>query len=122
MDIAREFDYLGSPYSHKDPFVREYRYLQAMQRVSHLLKNNFWVYSPIVHCHELKKIVELPHEHDFWLAYDLVMLEKARALQVLCLPNWQDSLGLGIEIRHAKAVGKPIYYVEHPLEHIDLVR
>lgn len=119
---SREFDYLGSPYSHQDPFVREWRYLQAMQRVCFLLQQKHWVYSPIVHCHEFKKIYELPYDHEFWLEYDLVMLDRSRALQVLCLPNWRDSVGLGTEIKHAERTGKPIFYVNDPLEHIDFVR
>lgn len=103
--------YLASPYNHTSPFVREQRYLAAMEAVALLMKRRIWVFSPIVHCHELKKIAELPPSHGFWLAYDLHILEQCAALYILAIEGWKESLGVAAEREHAITLGIPISLV-----------
>jgi hypothetical protein len=90
--------YLASPYTHPDPFVREARYLAACQMVAEYLKKARWVYSPIVHCHELAKMIELPREFSFWKQYNQHMLSRSEALHVLMIDGWAESDGIGDEI------------------------
>ncbi len=103
--------YLASPYSHPDPFVREERYLRAMKVLHGLLKDRIWTFSPIVHCHELKKIVDLPFEHEFWLDYDCHILKLCTKLLVLRIEGWETSRGLKMEMDFANANGIPIEYI-----------
>lgn len=65
-------------------------------------------YSPIVHCHELAKIAELPKTAEFWEKYNFAMLERADALWVLMLPGWEDSKGCAAEAQEASRLKKPI--------------
>ena len=93
--------YLASPYSHPDPFVREQRYLMAAKALSELLAAECWAYSPIVHCHELAKIVDLPTHSAFWRRYDFHMLSLSTELLVLMLEGWKTSEGVREEIAEA---------------------
>ena len=110
--LEDELNYLASPYSHPDPFVREWRYLQAAKLLSQLLEQRRWTYSPIVHCHELKKICSLPAEHTFWLAYDCFILKRCSRLLVLRLPAWEDSRGVRMEMEFARANSIPIEFAD----------
>jgi hypothetical protein len=103
--------YLASPYSHSDPFVREERYLRAMQVLKGLLEKRMWTFSPIVHCHELKKIADLPHEHEFWLDYDCHILKQCDELLVLRIEGWETSRGVKMEMDFAKANSIPISFL-----------
>lgn len=106
------FVYLASPYSHPDPFVREMRYLWTMKELGGFLKNGVHVYSPIVHCHELAKVADLPRDAGFWESYNFAMLERAQQLWLLMLPGWEQSVGCKAEVAHAKFLGKVLLQIE----------
>jgi hypothetical protein len=108
---ADGFMYLGSPYSAKDPLVREMRFLEAAEAMRCLLANGIWVYSPIVHCHQLAQIWGLPTDHTFWKQYDNAMISASRGMFVLKLPGWANSLGLKAEIAYAIEIKKSITYL-----------
>ena len=90
--------YLASPYAHEDEAVREERHRAAEAHVAFLLQRSRWVFSPIVHCHELKKRHALPEGHEFWLTYDCHILAKADELHVLQLEGWRSSKGIRMEL------------------------
>lgn len=104
--------YLASPYSHKDPFVREMRYLVTTQALADALKLGVAVYSPIVHCHELAKIADLPRDAAFWRNYNFTMLGCAEQLWVLMLEGWDKSVGVGEEVDEAKRLSIPVIYIQ----------
>ena len=104
--------YLASPYSHPDPFVRESRYLWTMKEMTMMLKEGVAVYSPIVHCHELAKIADLPRTADFWRTYNFIMLGAAETVGMLMLPGWEDSVGMKEECEEGTLKGIRIMYIE----------
>lgn len=104
--------YLASTYSHKDPAIMEERYLAAMDCAAFLLKKEEWVYSPIVHCHELAKRHELPKDFEFWMHYNRHMVVRADVLYVLCAEGWEKSIGVYEEMKLALAMDKPRYAIE----------
>lgn len=106
------FIYLASPYSNPDPKVMEKRYQQAMKAVQQMLRYREWVYSPIVHCHELAKIYELPKSHEFWEDYDFTMLAASSCLRILRLPGWDVSNGVFKEKAEAERLGVPVGYID----------
>ena len=114
---AAGYIYLASPYSHKDPFIREVRYLWVMKEMGLLLKGGLHVYSPIVHCHELAKVCDLPRDSSFWEKYNFVMLGAAEYLYQLMIPGWQESVGCKAEWVEAQRLGIPVIQYE-PKEHI----
>lgn len=119
------FIYLASPYSHVNPKVRHARYLAVQQTVVECLRYRIWVFSPIVHCHELKLKYLLPPEFSFWMEYDLSILSEAGQLNVLELPGWKESLGIQEEIRFAKMHHIPVYHIapsEEALKELDYAK
>lgn len=104
--------YLASPYTHPDPFIREERYLRACKVLAEqYLAKKRWAYSPIVHCHELAKIVQLPREASFWGDYNHHMLTYSSALHVLRIDGWMESAGVEQEIKWADELGKPVEFI-----------
>jgi len=114
MTILRQtsaYVYIASPYSHPEALIREERYLRASFYLMQKLKRREWAYSPIVHCHELAKIWGMPGDAKFWEEYDFAMIRGARAIEVLRLDGWQESVGVKAEIEYATSIGVPITYV-----------
>jgi len=103
--------YLASPYSHDDPLVRKTRYLLAMECVAHLMRVGKFVWSPIVHCHELSVQHDLPGDAEFWKGYDHDFIRRADAVFVLTIPGWQESKGVKMEVAFAEMIGIPVVYI-----------
>lgn len=107
--------YLGTPYSHPNPRVVDYRY-QAVTRVAfHLMELGYVVFSPITHSHVINQIAGKPGTWEFWKKQDLGVLERCSSLYVYRLPGWEKSVGLQAEIEFAKQAGLGIEYL-HPCE------
>lgn len=104
--------YLASPYSSIDPQIMEERYLHVARETARLLNEHQIIYSPIVHCHELAKLFDLPHDFDFWQHYNLGMINAAKELWVLPLPGWDISKGVQAEIIYAQSMGKVVKFGE----------
>lgn len=102
--------YLASPYSHVDAAVRQRRYEAACAVTAAMLKRGVVVFSPIVHSHPLVAH-GLSGEWDFWQPVDQVYLDASRALMVLQLPGWRESVGVQWEIEYARAAGKPVGFI-----------
>lgn len=105
--------YLASPYSHSDPFIREYRYLSILELVTKMLKEHQYVYSPIVHNHEIGKMLETDGSasFDFWSSFDFHMIELCENLTVAMLPGWEESRGVTAEIAYARELGKSVLFL-----------
>lgn len=101
--------YLASPYSHPDVKIRHVRLLSAMEATAWLLKQGTWVYSPIVHCHDLALRHDLPKEFDFWQHYNRAMLTPATALYLLNTSGLAESKGVKAELEYAIRDGKLIH-------------
>ena len=102
------FIYLASPYNDPDEHVRLQRYHEVLDATHYLLSRKFWCYSPIVHCHELARLYNLPKDHTYWSSYNAAMLRGSDSLMVLQLPGWEASRGVQGEIDYAFELGIPI--------------
>ena len=110
----KSYIYLASPYSNSFPEVCHARYIEAMHATAWLLKRGIWVYSPIVHCHEMAREFGLPTDAKYWEAYNHVMISQARELWVLKIDGWQESKGVAEEIAFAKALRKRVVKMAPP--------
>lgn len=72
-----------------------------MRYTAHLLRKRHWCYSPVIHCHELALIHDLPTDAFYWRDYNEHMLDRAIAMHVLALPGWRKSRGVEHERFHA---------------------
>jgi hypothetical protein len=92
--------YLASPYSDEDPKVQQRRYEAVRKMTAGFLERRFFIYSPIVHCHDLAAHHDLPKDFEFWRDYDFHMLDLAEQLWVLMLDGWNTSKGVTAEVLH----------------------
>lgn len=104
------FTYIASPYTHPNEDVIQSRYLVTLAYTSFLLHNKKYVFSPIVHCHPLAVIANIPRNFSFWRHYNEAMLSKAKKLIVLQLPGWKQSQGVNFETAYAIGKDIPIAY------------
>lgn len=102
--------YLASPYSHPDPAVRQQRFRAACRAIANMLRAGEVVFSPIVHSHPLVEFA-LPTAWSFWERIDRAHLERCDEVAVLMLDGWQESVGLRAEIAIARALGKPVRFL-----------
>ena len=105
------FSYIASPYTDPDPEVMHERYKKISVYTANCLKNGDFVYSPIVHCHDMAVRHSLPRTIDFWQAYDKAMLSCSKELRIVMLEGWVDSVGIKFETAFAEEVGIPVIYV-----------
>lgn len=110
--------YLASPYSSPDPLIVKTRFLLAQQVTALMLQQGIYVYSPIVHCHEVSMAYSLPGDFAFWQGYNIDMLRRADALYILAIPGWKESTGVQEEIRFARLAGIPLGSINEMAEQI----
>ena len=104
------YGYLASPYSGSVEVMQQ-RYEAALRIVGILLKKREWVYSPIVHAHEIAVRYAMPRDAKFWWEYNKTMMEAAERLLVLTLPGWRESVGVAMEVEFFSPLSKPILFV-----------
>lgn len=102
--------YIASPYSDPDPAVMQSRYEAVRSFAAERLKMKEHVYSPIVHCHLLALHHDLPKDFQFWMDYNLHMIDCSEALYVLMLDGWKTSKGVTAEIKYAEERSLKIIY------------
>ena len=104
--------YLASPYTHSKPEVLAERCEAAQKAAARLMRAGVTVFSPIAHSHGIAGFLpeELRRDNEFWLRQDLPLLARCDELWVLCLPGWEDSLGVQEEIAFAHALDIPVSY------------
>lgn len=103
--------YLASPYSNPDPLIVRNRFLLVEQATAELIKQKLFVWSPIVHCHELATKFGLPTDAAFWAEYNFDFIRRSDAVFVLKIPGWDESKGVKMEISLANAAFIPLQFV-----------
>ena len=103
--------YMASPYTHKDKDVVEHRFDEVCRVTAGLMKEGYFIFSPIAHTHPLTKY-GVPGYWEYWADYDRKCIIACDALGVLMLEGWKESVGVQAEIKIALELGKPIYYLE----------
>lgn len=107
-----ELIYLATPYSkYKDGLNNAF--VDTAKITAKLLQSGLRVYSPIVHTHPIAIYGNIdPYDHDVWLPFDRIMMEKADTLYVVLLDGWRESYGVAHEIDVFTEAGKPIWYYD----------
>jgi hypothetical protein len=110
--MTKGYWYLGSPYS-KYPDGREAAFKEICRIAAEFAKRGIAVYSPIAHTHPIAENGGLDSlDHSIWLPFDTPMMGGAVGLIVAKMASWEDSYGLGEEIRFFGQVGRPIYFLD----------
>ena len=104
--------YLASPYSDPDPAVRQARFEAVCREAARLIEQGIVVFSPIAHSHPICIHGGLdPDDLGLWMGFDGWFLRAAGEVCVLMLAGWLESKGVAAEVRMAKALRKPVTYV-----------
>lgn len=115
--MPKGYAYIASPYSsgiREQLSTAEFqmlitdRYYAVRNFTGWCLINKIFVYSPIVHCHDLANKFNLPKDAGFWKEYNEALLLGAQKLIVLCLDGWKESEGVQQEIEMARELWYPI--------------
>lgn len=119
--------YLAQPYTSPKPVVMTARFRLAEFMTYHYLKAGEHIHSPIVHCHRLAILYELPTDYTFWSKYNHAMIDASEKIRILEMPLHENSVGLVGEIQHvtdwnASHSGKDIKLIERvPWKEISLL-
>ena len=113
MNVKHEhLTYLASPYSDRDPDIREGRYRAACAVAAILCARGELVFSPIAHGHGIAASGLLPVSWTYWERLDLRMLAACDSLTVVCVHGWRESQGVQAEMAAARAMGLPLRFVD----------
>lgn len=115
--MPKGYSYIASPYS--SGFSKEMtaaeasialtdRYNAVRDFTAWCLAKKIFVYSPIVHCHDLAREHNLPKDAAFWKEFNEAMILGAQRLIVLCIDGWKESKGVQEEIAMARELWYPI--------------
>ena len=98
--------YLGTPYGHPDPKVRNFRFHAVTLMAFELRKPRAGplVYSPITHNTPIDRLGFFGNWQT-WCDFDHGMLARCDKLFVFKLPGWKESKGLTAEIQFAHQNG-----------------
>ena len=116
--MIKEKIYLATPYTSKDKITMVIRYEAAVEVAANLIKKGYIVFSPIVHCHPIAVIYNLPRDYTFWSTYNAsFILRWAQMLYVECLEGWEESESIKFDTAIAHAAGISVRYsVSNPLK------
>lgn len=109
--------YLASPHSHTSSGVREDRYQAALKCTSWMIENGFWVFSPIVHSHNLPCNKGDKISWEFWKEFDTETIKRFDEVWVLMIVGTTESKGVKAEVEIAKTqnkIIKTIHEVRYP--------
>lgn len=108
--------YLASPYSAVGDWtedqkikIRERRYRHTRACQAALFNLGYPVFCTIVHTHQTAKFHDLPTDAKPWIAYNHHMIDLSRAVFVLKLHKWEESIGVKDEIDYATRQAIPLY-------------
>ena len=112
LKLESGYWYLATPYS-KYPDGIKAAFEDAAINTAALVLQGIPVFSPIAHTHPVAVYGGIdPYDHDIWIPADKPLMGAAHGLLVVKMEGWEESYGIGIEIAHFKAAGKPVHFVE----------
>lgn len=103
--------YLASPYTAKSKELQEANYQSVLRFTGRLLAKRHKVWSPVVHCHVLALLYDLPTDHLFWKELNHDFIRRCDELWVAKIGGWEYSLGIEDEVNFANMISIPVKYV-----------
>lgn len=113
--------YLASPYTHKRYLIRALRARAAARAAGILLREGYYVFSPIAYGHLIAMYSEFPVPIDYfyWEPLNKEFIQWSDVLYILTLDGWKDSTGIKREIEIAKSFNRGTYLWQGTLEQLD---
>lgn len=110
--LVKQMIYLASPHTHTNSGIRDDRYKSALHCLSYFLERGFWMFSPIVHSHNLPmNQTEHTVKWETWAEFDTETITRMDEVWLLMIPGTTESKGVKKEVEIAKLQGKKIFTV-----------
>ena len=123
LDEFRKMDgpltYLAAPLGHPEPSVRKARLEEVNRYCGYLTRQRLLVFSPLSHGAALDAD---DISNSAWYAIGLHFLARCDEMRVLALDGWDDSVGVGLEIRYARQLCIPVSLVDPITYNSELLR
>lgn len=103
--------YIASPYTHPDPWIMEERYLAVLKATAEAVQAGLFVYSPIVHCHDFKKVAKIQAGFEYFRDFDLHVISLCEKVLVCNIEGWRESIGVTAELEYARSKNIPVDYI-----------
>lgn len=100
--------YVAAPYSSPLVGVQEQRLDRTIEFVLHLTRQGVTAFSPVVYFYPVARALNLPEDATTWHNHNMQFLRRADAVFVLRLTGWDQSKGVQVEMKLAKALGVQI--------------
>lgn len=97
--------YVAAPYSSPLIGIQEQRLNKTIEFVLHLTVRGLTAFSPVVYFLPAARALNLPEDATTWHNHNMQFLRRAEAMFVLHLTGWDQSKGVQIEMKLAKALG-----------------
>lgn len=109
--MKKELIYLASPYTHESLDVMRQRFDAVVCVAAQLMRDGYFIFSPISHTHPIASEHSLPRGWEYWQEYDELIISRCDRLMVLMLDGWKESKGVNAEIEIAERLNLPIEYL-----------
>lgn len=100
--------YLACPYTDEDETVEEKRFEEVTYAAGVLMNKGHIVFSPLTHCHPIRKKFGLPGTWAFWESFDQAFIEWCDLVIVYTIEGWDKSTGVKNEMDICREQGKPL--------------
>jgi hypothetical protein len=116
--------YLASPYSDPQQGIVDFRVTETRRFAAWLWTQGYMPVSPILHWHEAATTHSLPTDAEPWTDWNRALFRRCDAVHLLCLPNWEKSKGVAMELEWARVMGLPVtgwhlYRSRYAQKHLD---
>ncbi len=102
--------YIASPYSSPILEAQAHRFEAVRRFTAHCLAQGIMAFSPIVYAHEMAGQFNFKTDAQSWVRFNSDMLRRCEAVFVYCLPGWDTSKGVKVELGQAKALLMEVAY------------
>jgi hypothetical protein len=102
--------YLASPYTHPDPAIREERFRAVCGCAATLKRAGWSVFCPVAHSHPIT-LAGAPGDWPTWKRVDFPVLAICKALIILQLPGWAESVGVAEEMAYVRRKNRPVLFL-----------
>jgi hypothetical protein len=92
--------------------IKRERFDAAVAAVAELMRAGAHVLSPIASSHPVSLAHDLPGGYAYWQALDRELIDACAEVWVLCLPGFDESVGIADETAYALEHGKVVRYLD----------
>jgi len=112
-EVNMEKIYLAVPYSAISDHLKDQRFKFITKMAARFVIDEINCYSPITNSHllHLYSPGKLPGDWQTWAEINRQYIDDCDSIYVACLPGWDMSEGVQVEIKYAISIGKCVHLI-----------